>query len=108
MAQMIATAKKHTDQIILMSPPTGSFVVDASDLMTKNLKELVAEEKVAAADITRFCLYRGQKYGWAGEGNEWHPTYMLSLTMGEMIAPLLTGGEVVWPEMKKDAAPAAK
>ena len=107
--QMIATVKKKTDQIIIMSPTAGSFVVGVSDQMTKNLKELVAEQKVAAADITRFCLYRGEKFGWAGEGNEWHPTYMLSLTMGEMIAPLLTGKEVVWPpEAKKDATQPAK
>jgi hypothetical protein len=43
---------------------------------------------VLAADIARFCLYRGQKCSWAGEGNEWHPTYTLSLTMGEMVAPV--------------------
>jgi len=95
--QMIATAKQKTDQILVMSPPAGSFVVGASDQVTKLLKEVAEEEKVAAADITRFCLYRGEKYAWAGEGNEWHPTYMLSLTMGEMMAPLLTGGERVWP-----------
>ncbi len=96
--QMIATAKQKTEQILVMSPPTGSFVVGASDQVTKLLKEVVAEEKVAAADITRFCLYRGEKYAWAGEGNEWHPTYMLSLTMGEMMAPLLTGEERTWPQ----------
>jgi len=95
--QMIATAKQKTDQILVMSPPTGSFVVGASEQATRVLKEVVAEEKVAAADITRFCLYRGEKYAWAGEGNEWHPTYTLSLTMGEMMAPLLTGQERVWP-----------
>ena len=66
--------------------------------ISQAMKDLTVEEKVAAADIAKFTLYRGLKYGWAGEGNEWHPTYMLHITMAEMLAPLLTGQERVWPE----------
>jgi hypothetical protein len=95
--QLIATAKTKTDQILLMSPTPGPpMVYDVKD-MTRVLQELAREEKVAAADISRFCLYRGVPYCWAGEGNEWHPTYMLHITMAEMIAPLLTGVERIWP-----------
>jgi len=101
--ELVATAKTKTDQIILMSPTPGGSVLNQSTAMTNVLKELVQEEKVAAADITRFALYRGEPYCWAGEGNEWHPTYMLHITMAEMMAPLLTGKERIWPE---DPAPA--
>jgi len=73
------------------------MVYDVKD-MSRVLHDLAQEEKVAAADISRFCLYRGVPYCWAGEGNEWHPTYMLHITMAEMIAPLLTGEERTWPE----------
>ena len=95
--QLIATAKTKTDQILLLSPTPGPpMVYDVKD-MSRVLQELTAEEQVAAADISKFCLYRGIPYCWAGEGNEWHPTYMLQLTMAEMIAPILTGQERVWP-----------
>jgi hypothetical protein len=95
--QLIATAKTKTGQIILMSPTPGAAMAwDVKD-MTGVLKELVREEQVAAADISRFCLYRGVPYCWAGEANEWHPTYMLHITMAEMIAPLLTLDERSWP-----------
>ena len=96
--QLIATAKGKTDQIILMSPNAGGAVLKQVAGMTAVLRELVREEKVAAADITRFSLYRGEPFCWAGEGNEWHPTYVLHIMMAEMMAPLLTGRERTWPE----------
>jgi hypothetical protein len=71
--------------------------------MTRVLQELAREEKVAAADVTRLCTCRGEPYAWAGEGNEWHPTYVLHIMMAEMIAPILTGEDRPWP----DPAPAA-
>jgi hypothetical protein len=99
--QLIATAKAKTDQILLMSPTPGPpMVYDVKD-MSRVLQELTEEEQVAAADISKFCLYRGIPYCWAGEGNEWHPTYMLQLTMAEMIAPVLTGQPQVWPPASK-------
>jgi hypothetical protein len=100
--QLIATAKIKTDQIILMSPTPGPPMVwDVKD-MTRVLQELVREEKVAAADISRFCLYRGVPYCWAGEANEWHPTYMLHIIMAEMMAPLLTHTERSWPPVAEE------
>jgi lysophospholipase L1-like esterase len=102
---LIETAKTKTDQIIVMSStPGGSLVNQVAD-MTRVLQDLVREEKVAAADITRFALYRGQPYCWAGEGNEWHPTYELHITLAEMMAPLLTGEDRTWPENRAATTP---
>ena len=101
--QMIATAKGKTDQIIVQTPTPGEPAIASAKAISAALLELVKEEKVAAADITKMCTYRGEPYAYAGEGNEWHPTYELHIQMAEMIAPLLTGEERLWPE-----APAKK
>jgi hypothetical protein len=58
----------------------------------------VAEEKVAGADVTKFFTYRGPQFGCALLANDFHPDLMGHITIGEMIAPLLTGKEKTYPE----------
>jgi lysophospholipase L1-like esterase len=95
--KLIARVKMKTDQIALMSPTPIGGVGKLQAEITKVLQELVQEEKVAAADITRFAFYRGEPFAWAWLANEGHPAYMGHLTMAEMMAPLLTGVPRIYP-----------
>jgi hypothetical protein len=79
------------------STPAGDLP-RKSAAITKVLKELVAEEKVAAADITRLGCYRGEAFAWAWLANEGHPAYMGHIMMAEMIAPFLTHKDRRYPE----------
>ena len=65
---------------------------------TQVLQELVAEEKLAAADLNKLFLYRGEPYAWALLANEYHPDFMGHITIGEMLAPILTGEHKNYPE----------
>ena len=98
MKKLIARVKTKTDQIIVMSPTPIGGVGKLQPEITKVLQELVQEEKVAAADITRLAYYRGEPFAWAWLANEGHPAYMGHITLAEMMAPLLTGGERRYPE----------
>src|SRR5262249_48509233 len=59
MKKLIARTKTKTDQIILMSTTPIGAVGKIQPETTKILQELVQEEKVGAADITRLAFYRG-------------------------------------------------
>ncbi len=98
MKQLIARTKTKTDQIIVMSTTPIGAVGKIQPEITKLLQELVQEEKVAAADITRLAFYRGEPFAWAWLANEGHPAYMGHITMAEMIAPLLTEQHRTYPE----------
>jgi lysophospholipase L1-like esterase len=98
MKKLIARAKKKTDQILLISPPPAGDVPKKSAAITRVLEELVKEEKVAAADVTRLACYRGEAFAWAWLANEGHPAYMGHITVAEMIAPVLTGKHRTYPE----------
>lgn len=98
MKKLIARVKTKTDQIILMSPTSIGEVGKLQPEISTVLKELVQEEKVAAADITRFAFYRGEPFAWAWLANEGHPAYMGHIMMAEMMAPLLTGVPRIYPE----------
>lgn len=96
--QLIARVRTKTDQIVVVSTTPIGDVAKLQPETTRILQELVREEKVAAADITRFAFYRGEPFAWAWLANEGHPAYMGHLTMGEMMAPLLTGVHRTYPE----------
>jgi hypothetical protein len=98
MKKLIARVKVKTDQIILMSPTPIGGVGKLRPEITKALQELVEEEKVAAADVTRFAFYRGEPFVWAWLANEGHPAYMGHIILAEMMAPLLTGVPRIYPE----------
>ncbi|HYF51687.1 MAG TPA: SGNH/GDSL hydrolase family protein [Planctomycetota bacterium] len=99
MKKMIAKAKTKTDQIIMVSTCVNGTAdgFKWADQMSKLLKDLVAEEKVAGADTTKFMYYRGPKYAAGLLANPYHPDYMGHIIMGEMFAPLLTGKHVTYP-----------
>jgi lysophospholipase L1-like esterase len=90
MKKLIARVKTKSDQIVIMSPTPIGEVGKIQAEITKVLQELVAEEKVAAADITKLAYYRGEPFAWAWLANEGHPAYMGHIMMAEMMAPLLT------------------
>jgi lysophospholipase L1-like esterase len=98
MKLLIARTKTKTDQIIVMSTTPIGEVGKIQPEITKILQELVQEEKVAAADITKLAFYRGEPFAWAWLANEGHPAYMGHITMAEMMAPLLTEKQRTYPE----------
>jgi len=98
MKKLIAKVKTKTDQIIIMSPTTGGAIPKNAEAITKAVKEIVADDKVACADITKFSMYRGEPFAWALLANPYHPDLMGHITIGEMIAPLLTEKHVTYPE----------
>ncbi|HEY7426810.1 MAG TPA: SGNH/GDSL hydrolase family protein, partial [Gemmataceae bacterium] len=98
MKKLIARAKTKTDQILVLSTtPIGDVARKSKDI-TRTLKELVEEEKIAAADVTRLAFYRGEKFAWAWLANEGHPAYMGHIIIAEMIAPILTREDRTYPE----------
>jgi lysophospholipase L1-like esterase len=98
MKKLIARVKTKTDQIIVMSPTPIGGIGKLQPEITKILQELVAEEKVTAADITKLAYYRGDPFAWAWLANEGHPAYMGHIMMAEMMAPLLTEQHRNYPE----------
>jgi lysophospholipase L1-like esterase len=98
MKKLIARARTRTDQILLVSSTPFSGADKLQPEITKVLEELVQEEKVAAADITRFAFYRGEPFAWAWLANEGHPAYMGHIMMAEMMAPLLTEQQRTYPQ----------
>ena len=98
MKKLIARVKTKTDQILLVGTTAGGDLAKKTPEIGKTLKELVAEEKVAAADTGKFFYYRGEAFAYALLANEFHPDFMGHITMAELIAPILTGKERVYPE----------
>jgi lysophospholipase L1-like esterase len=98
MKKLIARVKTKTDQIILMGPTAIGEVGKLQPEITKALRELVEEEKVAAMDVTRLAFYRGEPFAWAWLANEGHPAYMGHIMLAEMMAPLFTEAHRNYPE----------
>jgi len=98
MKKLIGRTKTKTDQILLLSTTPIGNVPKKSAEITRVLKELVEEEKVAAADVLHLASYRGEAFAWAWLANEGHPSYMGHITLAEMIAPLLTQKHRTYPE----------
>ena len=98
---LITKAKKKTSQIIILSPTTGGNIPSMSDEISKGIRKLADDEKVAYVDITKWSMYRGEKFAWAYLANEYHPDFMGHAMIAELIAPLFTGGNFDWPEYVK-------
>lgn len=94
---LITEAKKKTSQIIIMSPTTGGQVPALAEEITKKFRAFAKDEKVAYVDITRWSLYRGEKYAWAYLANEYHPDFMGHIMMAELMQGLFTGENFDWP-----------
>ena len=99
MKQLIAKVRTKTDQIIVIDSTVAlnGPVMKLADALSKGLKEIVAEEKVAGADVTKFLMYRGPAFASALLANGYHPDFMGHITIGEMIAPILTGKHKTYP-----------
>lgn len=97
--KLIAMVKTKTDQILVVDTTVTSSgkVLAVAPGLSKALKEITEEEKVAGADVTKFMTYRGPSFACAILANDYHPDYMGHITIGEMIAPILTGKHVVYP-----------
>jgi lysophospholipase L1-like esterase len=91
-------AKQKTSQIIVTSPTTGGKVPQQAAEISKRIREFAAAEKLAYADITRWSMYRGEKFAWAYLANGYHPDFMGHMMMAEVMAPLLTGEHFDWPQ----------
>jgi len=102
MHKLIARVKTKTDQIIILSPTAGGNVPKYVDEISKRLRNMAKKEKVAAVDITKLSFYRGPAFAWAWLANGYHPDFMGHITMGEMIAPVLTGKERQYPALCLD------
>lgn len=85
-------------QILVLSPPVGGGLPGQAPAITKALQKMVEKEDVAAADVTRLCMYRGEPYAWALLANHYHPSLMGHMIMAEMIAPILTDKPRNYPE----------
>jgi lysophospholipase L1-like esterase len=96
---LIAKVRTKTDQILLLDTTVNANgpVTKAAPALSKALQELVAEEKVAGADVTKFFMYRGAPFASALLANDYHPDLMGHVTIGEMIAPILTGKAKTYP-----------
>ncbi|MBA3708562.1 MAG: SGNH/GDSL hydrolase family protein [Planctomycetes bacterium] len=100
MKALIAKVRTKTDQILVVDTTvtaSGPVLAQAEGL-TRVLKELVAEEKVAGADVTRLFTFRGPAFACALLANDYHPDYMGHMIIGSMIAPILTGKQITYPE----------
>ncbi|MBI3829062.1 MAG: SGNH/GDSL hydrolase family protein [Planctomycetes bacterium] len=98
--ELIAKVRTKTDQILILDTTItlGGPVMKVTDALSKGLKDLSAEEKVAGADVTKLFMYRGPAYASALLANGYHPDFMGHITIGEMIAPILTGKHQTYPE----------
>jgi lysophospholipase L1-like esterase len=95
---LIAKIKPKSDQILVLSPTAGGFICKNSADITKNLQDLVKEEKVAGGDVTKLSCYRGEAFSWALLANQYHPDYMGHISIAEMLAPILTDKHINYPE----------
>jgi len=97
MAAIVAEAKKKTTQIIVMSPTTGGKVPAQAAEITRRFTAFAKEQGVAYVDITRWSMYRGEKFAWAYLANGYHPDFMGHVMMAELMVPLLGGEHFDWP-----------
>ncbi len=96
--KLIAKVKTKTKNILVMGITYGAGIERYSDEITKALKEIVSEERVAAFDDTKLSLYRGVKYAYSLNANQFHPDYVGHITIGELMLPAFTGKQVTYPE----------
>ncbi|HYE08178.1 MAG TPA: SGNH/GDSL hydrolase family protein [Planctomycetota bacterium] len=100
LAEVIAKVKTKTDQILVVSTAVShpGPVYDQAEAIGATLREIVAEHKVGGADVTRLFTYRGPEFSSGLLANPYHPDFMGHIMIGRMIAPILTGTHVEFPE----------
>ncbi len=96
--KLIAKARTKTKNILIMGVPYGEPILPFAEGITKTLKELVNEERVAAFDFTKFSLYRGSKFAGSIYANPFHPDYVGHMMLAEMMLPMFTGKPASFPE----------
>ncbi len=94
---LVDTLKKKTSQIVVMSPTTGGSIPKLSKEISEKLRAFAKAEKVAFADITRWSMYRGEKYAWAYLANDYHPDIMGHVMMAEILETLFGAPHFDWP-----------
>ena len=94
---LVDAAKKKTSQIVVMSPTTGGNVPKLAKEISEKLRAFAASEQVAAADITRWSMYRSEKYAWAYLANEYHPDIMGHVMIAEVLETLFGAPAFDWP-----------
>ncbi len=97
MKVLIAEAKKKTSQVIIMSPTTGGQVPKLAEEVTRKFAAFAREQQIAYVDITRWSMYRGEKYAWAYLANGYHPDFMGHIMMADLMAPLFGADHFTWP-----------
>ncbi|MHC4396463.1 MAG: SGNH/GDSL hydrolase family protein [Planctomycetota bacterium] len=102
---LVNSAKKKTSQIIIMSMTTGPNIPPISDNISRRFRVFADKQKVAFVDVTRWSMYRGQKYAWAYLANGYHPDFMGHIMMGEIMSPLFTEKHFDWPPYVRNPKP---
>ena len=95
---LVEAAKRKTSQVIILSPTTGGPVPKLAKEISEKFRALAKDQKVAWADITRWSMYRGEKYAWAYLANDFHPDCMGHLMMAEILEPLFDAPHFDWPK----------
>ena len=65
--------------------------------VTRKFTAFAREQKLAYVDITRWSMYRGEKYAWAYLANGYHPDFMGHIMMAELMTPLFGADHFTWP-----------
>jgi len=97
MKVLVAEAKKETSQVIIMSPTTGGQVPQVADEITRKFRAFARRQNVAYFDVTRWSMYRGEKFAWAYLANGYHPDFMGHIMMAELMTPLFGADHFDWP-----------
>jgi lysophospholipase L1-like esterase len=94
---LVEAAKLKSSQVIVMSTTTGGPVPKLAEQISKKFRTFAKEQNVAWADITRWSMYRGEKFAWAYLANEFHPDVMGHLMIAEIMEPLFGAAHFDWP-----------
>jgi lysophospholipase L1-like esterase len=98
-ADLIAEAKTHTNQIIIMSPTLGETnMFDYTEQISVKMQAFAAAHQVAYLDITKWMTYRCQPYTWTPLANHFHPDMMGHIMMAEIMETLFGAPHFNWPE----------
>lgn len=102
---LVNAAKKKTSQIIIMSITTGPNIPPISENISRRFRAFADKHTVAFFDVTRWSMYRGQKYAWVYLANGYHPDFMGHIMMAEIMSPLFTEKHFNWPPCVSDKKP---
>lgn len=98
---LIKAIQTKTTQIIIASPTSIGIDRKKSTEVSRVLREMAATEKVSFVDITKWGMYRGEKFAWAYEANPCHPSLMGHIMIAEIMETLFGAPPFDWPEYVK-------